>query len=491
MNRQYRSLTVILWFMLVVFAAGLHADIETTGTGRAPGDVPNARERALSDALRDAVRRGVGVDLLSSTKVDNFELEFDRIFAHAFGFVRSYRVIEQYLDQAGLYTVKVEATVGKGAPGRHDKLALMQLVRLKGSPRVMIRPEGFVDGVGKAAPLILGLFKELALETELEVMDSAAVTDSRNQRSRRDDFIGDHQTAELRRSDITASCDFVIKAGVAGSYVGEERIYGIPTRRFSISSDLSAVWPDTGQVIAQVTLPATDVNSNKGSTAQAAKDCLSRFLLGELPASREKSALTLLQRILVQWVTELDLGAKMQLEFKQIERDAFDRLAGALGETEGIGLVSVREYDRQLLSIVEVESRLEASQLKDEILRHIGDQFVLDRHGRHYLQFVRKEPVKVELVPSSASAPRPVMPNEKDTVDSTRDRPADADARPPPSTGGTSVTADEAGGSTRTPPAASLDEPAVPPWIWAVIGAGTMALLWGVFALGRKSGKVQ
>ena len=35
--------------------------------GRAPGDMKTAREQALADALREAVRVGTGVDVLSTT----------------------------------------------------------------------------------------------------------------------------------------------------------------------------------------------------------------------------------------------------------------------------------------------------------------------------------------------------------------------------------------------------------------------------------------
>ena len=82
-----------------------------TGIGRAPGDRANAREQALTDALRDAVRKGAGIDLISSTNVSDFALEYDRVFAAAFGHVKDYKVVDQYLDEAELYVVNCLATV--------------------------------------------------------------------------------------------------------------------------------------------------------------------------------------------------------------------------------------------------------------------------------------------------------------------------------------------------------------------------------------------
>ena len=47
---------------------------EITITGQAAADDKNAREKALADALRNAVRQGAGVDILSESEIDDFEL---------------------------------------------------------------------------------------------------------------------------------------------------------------------------------------------------------------------------------------------------------------------------------------------------------------------------------------------------------------------------------------------------------------------------------
>ena len=61
--------------------------------GRAAGDQRTAREQALADALREAVRVGVGVDVLSSSGVSDFALDYDRILSSAFGHVKTYKVL--------------------------------------------------------------------------------------------------------------------------------------------------------------------------------------------------------------------------------------------------------------------------------------------------------------------------------------------------------------------------------------------------------------
>jgi hypothetical protein len=54
-----------------LFAVPLQAETVEV-EGKAAGDLPHAREEALADALREAVRVGTGVDVLSSTAVKDF-----------------------------------------------------------------------------------------------------------------------------------------------------------------------------------------------------------------------------------------------------------------------------------------------------------------------------------------------------------------------------------------------------------------------------------
>jgi len=105
------------------------------------------------------------------------------------------------------------------------------------------------------------------------------------------DLIGEGHTGAVRRAEVMAPYEFLIRAVVTGSYNGDEEVYGVSTRQFSFGADLSAVWPDTGETIVQVTIPTTNINSSKDGTAMAARDSLARFLLGQVPVSAGKKRL--------------------------------------------------------------------------------------------------------------------------------------------------------------------------------------------------------
>jgi threonine aldolase len=86
---------------------GSLAAVEISAEGRAAGDLANAREIALADALREAVRQGTGLDVMGSTETKNFTLDFDRVLGSAFGHVKSFKVQESRLGQDGIYRVRV------------------------------------------------------------------------------------------------------------------------------------------------------------------------------------------------------------------------------------------------------------------------------------------------------------------------------------------------------------------------------------------------
>ena len=97
-----------------------------------------ARDKAINDALRNAVEEGVGVLVKSESQVENFELVLDKIRTQAKGYVKSYEVVRERKDaDAGLYRVWVKATVSLGK--LEDDLAAMGiLVREIGKPRVAV-----------------------------------------------------------------------------------------------------------------------------------------------------------------------------------------------------------------------------------------------------------------------------------------------------------------------------------------------------------------
>ncbi|MEM9227722.1 MAG: hypothetical protein AAGA45_07115, partial [Verrucomicrobiota bacterium] len=223
-----------------------------TVSGSAAGDSPDARGRALADALREAVRQGAGVELASQSATDSFSLAYDRIFTRALGHVRSYRVLSSGLSQDGIYSVQLEAEVGAGLPDYDDAVALQQLVRLRGSPRIAILAEGQVDGVPTDQPQIW--FEQAARQLQFNVVDLEQQLRYAVQHGERDNLLGDTLTAEQRL--LTDSVDYLITAQLEGQSVGALRQPGstLAKQRYAFILEARALQPD-GTLVAVVRQP--------------------------------------------------------------------------------------------------------------------------------------------------------------------------------------------------------------------------------------------
>jgi len=95
-----------------------------------------ARDRALSDALRNAIEQAVGSYISSQTIVENYQLLQDRIFSKAQGYIKEYIIISER-EENNLYRVKIKAKVKEGIL-KDDLLAIKLLILEKGRPRVLI-----------------------------------------------------------------------------------------------------------------------------------------------------------------------------------------------------------------------------------------------------------------------------------------------------------------------------------------------------------------
>ena len=95
-----------------------------------------ARDHAIEDAKRKAVEQGVGSVLMSESKVEDFQLVYDKISSKATGYVSSYRIIDE-LQNAGLYRVTIRAVV-RMADLQSDISGILNIVESQGRPRIMV-----------------------------------------------------------------------------------------------------------------------------------------------------------------------------------------------------------------------------------------------------------------------------------------------------------------------------------------------------------------
>jgi hypothetical protein len=346
---------IILHLCVLCVLGGHIQAVQVEAEGRAAGDQKTAREQALADALREAVRKGTGVDVLASSGVSNFALDFDRILSSAFGYVKSYEVISSRLGQDQIYTVKIRADVEKGTPDAKNTLALRELMIRKGAPRVAIRiREQLPDSDGHAS--LQHVLEDAAKSLQFFVVDPAS------------------------------GADFVIEGEVAMKYLGRETLNGRPPQHsFAATGTIRAVRGDTGEVIAVDNLSG---KNSVGGTAFAKQAAAREALdLVARPNGNADAPPTILNKILARWVTETDLGAMKRLEFTGISADDFQKIQTHLADTEKISAVWAREFDAQGLSVIDIETRLDNIALSQEVANASDGRTKLNRSTENLLAF--------------------------------------------------------------------------------------------------------
>ncbi len=381
-----RLLAILLVTMTMVLLCRSAEETTVIGEGMADADLKNAREIALTDALRRAVEKGVGQKIISDTAINNYQLTYDRVFTSAVGYVREYWIIGESSDQK-LYHVTVRAKVGKDKV--NDKDVLQMLVQRMNSPRVVVEYDSDIVGLEqRQQPDLSGMVRELALKYQMQVVDPGKVSRAEARRRQRDKLAGRDDRADWR--DIRANTDLALTVAIGGEYLGDTSTFGAALKKYSIGANLSATWESTGETITELTIPTVT-----RTTSQGLREATERLLRDGVPVRIEengkeevvtKNVDYFFRRIIIRWLFEQDLGSHRYLEFDKIPQAAFDDLVNILKQTNNISKVYVREFDGMGISTIDVNSRIEAQALKDIVLKQLPG-WQLDRLERNYLQF--------------------------------------------------------------------------------------------------------
>lgn len=73
-------------------------------------DIPSAKKKALLDAFKDAIQKAVGVYVKAQSKVENFEMTYNKIMGESEGYITNYKIIKEKKDD-NIYHVEIEAEV--------------------------------------------------------------------------------------------------------------------------------------------------------------------------------------------------------------------------------------------------------------------------------------------------------------------------------------------------------------------------------------------
>lgn len=382
---QPRLVLLLLAAIYPSVVCGEHVEAE----GKSVGNVETARAEALADALREAVRTGAGVELVSQSQTTNFNLDFDRVFAKACGYVRSYKVLSSRLGDDGIYRVKIVAEVARGNPEIEDRLALQMLARLKKMPRVAVRIEESIKGAvtkGMAADWVQNTAREIGLQ----VVDLSKAQGIDNAMAKRAAILGRDKEAAIRGEGVMDTADYLIEGTVIGESMGSQSIYGsLPKPKFSLAVNLKVIDAATGNVVVVETPESRDLLiSGASSTDTAAREAVRLLLDGDSKEKRSDAGWKIFRRLFAHWNTELDLGQTVRLDLAQAGLNTISKLKEELSKESQVGAVWIRSVDAEGIGVVDVESRLDTLALASRVEQILNGAYHLDRSGARFLSFV-------------------------------------------------------------------------------------------------------
>jgi len=372
----------LLSFTVFLIFASLCYGERVTTVGRAENDSKSSREQALTDALREAVRIGAGVNLASQTKMSNFALDYDRVFAAAFGYVQGYQVLECGVKGDGFYHVKISADVAKGDPNTNDKVALKQLIALKNSPIIAFDIKEAITFVPKNSGYAQSWFQEQANQMQLHVVELEV-----NQKNELFVAQGDSKSPP-RTKPSQQKVDFLIRGRVEGKYQVFESGDDTP---FSIAASFEAVCPATGEIIATVNLsPNGKIKTKIESPQLAAKSIIEKCLHGS-EGEGDEGASVLFRRIFARWAADLDLGRKVRLEIAEINDKSLRIFLEKLRENDKIHAINKREFDAKGVTSVDLETRLNSDELIKLLTESSNSDYIVEYATESVIFLIRDD----------------------------------------------------------------------------------------------------
>lgn len=379
------GLKAVCFTLLTAVAAWGDTTVEVEG--RAPADEPMARSQALADALREAVREGAGVDLVSETQVKNFALEYDRMFSKARGHVKRYEVLSTSTSPDGFYIVRIKAHVGEGAVDTNDKLTLQMMAREHQAPRVAVRIVERIEDVNNGTSASDWL-RNAATECGLRIVDMERSQGEGGMLARRAQILGRSQEAALRSEGVVSGCDYIIEGSVVGSNAGSQSFYGSrPAKKFSLGLNMKVIDAATGVIILTENTPSRDILvRNVASDTAAAREAVRQLMEGSPRVKNSDAGWKLIRRIFAHWAAEMDLGAVCKLEFTGMDLAAATQLKEKLSAIQNVGSVWIRSVDSAGVSVVDCEARLQPLELA-AIIEKALPGYKLDRSENRYLSF--------------------------------------------------------------------------------------------------------
>lgn len=279
MRCSYRIvLLVFLLSLLPQKVLSQSSTIESQGVAAiVQGNIDISRDKAIEDALRNAVEQATGSLIENETLVENYQLLSDKIYSQSKGYVQSYEVLDEKAEE-GLYRVTIQATVASGEL-KNDLRALNILMRQVRKPRVMVLFEEILSQDVNSGRLAEDAVSKVLLERGFKLVDADVVRRNLGRDAVRGLLAGDERVAAAIGDKYGAE---MLLIGTAQATTNEVTIGDIKINSNQAVVSAKLVRADTGEVKVSETRQAAKPHVNSLTGKQMAITEASEYLANDM-----------------------------------------------------------------------------------------------------------------------------------------------------------------------------------------------------------------
>ncbi len=278
---RYSHLVLLLVFLVGIvpqIAMSQPTTVESQGVAAiVRGNLDISRDKAIEDALRNAVEQATGSFIENETLVENYQLLSDKIYSQSRGYVQTYEVLDEKVDE-GLYRVTIQATVASGEL-KNDLRALNVLMRQVRKPRVMVLFEETMSEGVNSGKLAEDAVSKVFLDNGFKLVDANTVRRNLGQDKVRGLLAGDGRVAAVISDKYGAE---MLLLGTAQAVTNQVIIGDIKINSNQAVISAKLVRADTGEVKVSETRQAAKPHVNSLAGIQMAISEASELLANDM-----------------------------------------------------------------------------------------------------------------------------------------------------------------------------------------------------------------
>lgn len=279
MRHSYLSVLLVLFVGLIPQSAQSQSTtVESQGVAAiVQGNRDISRDKAIDDALRNAVEQATGSLIENEVLVENYQLLSDKIYSQSKGYVQTYEVLDEKVDQ-GLYRVTIQATVASGDL-KDDLRGLDLLMRRVRKPRVMVLFEESISEGVNSGRLAEDAISKVLLDNGFKLVDANTVRRNLGLDKVQGLLAGDGRVAAVISDKYGAE---MLLLGAAQAVTNQVTIGDIKINSNQAVITAKLVRADTGEVKVSETRQAAKPHVNSLSGIQMAVSEASELLANDM-----------------------------------------------------------------------------------------------------------------------------------------------------------------------------------------------------------------